>query len=131
MGYAAAPHLQEAVYAKLSSAAELTPTPVYDDVPAAPPGTFILIGPEDVRDAGDITGGGARHRFEVSVISDAAGFLSAKGLAARISALLEAGDLTLAEGHLVSLAFERAQAIRLEEGAMRRITLTFNARIDL
>ena len=85
--------------------------------------------PEQVRDQSDKTGAGAEHRFEVSVISDAAGFMTAKDLAAAVSEALLSLPLVLSVGHLVSIGFQRATARRLDQGAVRRIDMLFRARI--
>jgi len=99
--------------------------------PGTAPGSFVLIGPEQVVDQSDKTGGGAEHRFEVAVISDASGFVSAKTLAGAVSEALVDADLTLTTGRLVSIGFLRATARRLDGGALRRIDMTFRARIEL
>ena len=36
---------------------------IYDAVPPSPAGTFVLVGPEEVRDASDKSGAGAEHRL--------------------------------------------------------------------
>ncbi|MDZ4093312.1 MAG: DUF3168 domain-containing protein [Paracoccaceae bacterium] len=129
MSYGVAAALQAAVYQKLVAAA--IGVPVFDALPSgAGTGTFVLLGPEDVLDTSDKTGGGAEHRFVVSVISDAAGFQAAKTTAGAISdALVDAG-LVLSRGRLVGLGFVRAVARRLDQGASRRIDLTFRARVE-
>jgi hypothetical protein len=104
---------------------------IYDAVPPSPASTFVLIGPEDVRDASDKTGPGAEHLVSVSVIGDGSGFLTVKTIAAAISDALVGVSLTLSRGRLVSLAFQRASARRIDEGEVRRIDLTFRARIEL
>ena len=88
----------------------------------------MTLGPEDVRDRSDGTSGGAWHRFTVSVVSDAAGFAAAKAAAAAVGDALTDAELTLDRGHLAGLHFYRARARR--DGALRRIDLTFRARID-
>lgn len=132
MSYQAAAALQSAVFARLSGFAQLASVPVLDATPpGTAPGSFVLIGPEIALDQSDTSGLGAEHRFDVSVISDAAGFLDAKTIAGAVcSALLDA-PLTLAVGHLVSLQFQRAKAARLDQGDVRRIDLTFRARIEI
>jgi hypothetical protein len=131
MSYAAAAALQAAVYARLAGWAELTGVSVVDEVPAGGgKGTFVLLGPETAIDKGDVTGAGAEHQFQVSVISDAKGFLAAKTAAAAVSNALVNAGLTLAEGALVGIQFQKAVAKRLDEGNARRIDLTFRARID-
>lgn len=133
MSYAAAAALQVAIYGRLSGWPALAGVAVVDAMPTGTaPETFVLIGPEAVVDQSDKTGAGAEHRFEVAVISTDTGFLSAKTAAAAVSdALVGAGlALTLATGHLVGISFLRATARRLDEGATRRIDLTFRARIE-
>ena len=91
----------------------------------------MLIGPEVAVDQSDKSGGGAEHRFDISVVSDAAGFLSVKTIAAAVSGALVNANLTLSTGRLVSLFFQRAVARRLKEGETRRIDLTFRARVEI
>lgn len=131
MSYGAAVALQAAVYQHLTASPVLAGVAVHDAVPPGPAGTFVLVGPEEVLDASDKTGAGAEHRLVVSVISDSAGFLAAKTIAAAISDSLGGAGLTLARGRLVSMSFQRASARRIDEGEVRRIDLTFRARIEL
>jgi hypothetical protein len=131
MSYAASPALQAAVFQALTAAPALAGVAIYDAVPPSPAGTFVLVGPEEVRDASDKSGAGADHRLAVSVISDGTGFLAAKTIAAAISDALVDASLVLDRGRLVSLLFLRAQARRIDEGELRRIDLTFRARIEL
>ncbi len=131
MSYGSAAALQAAIYGRLTGFAALTGVPVYDAVPSGGgTGTFILIGPEEVQDQSDKTGGGAEHRFVISVISDASGFLAAKTVAVGISDALVDADMALARGILVSLHFLKASARRIDEGDTRRIDLTFRARVQ-
>ncbi|SEB59618.1 DUF3168 domain-containing protein [Rhodobacter sp. 24-YEA-8] len=131
MSYAAAAALQMAVFRRLSTAPALAGVAVHDALPPSPPGLFVLIGPEEVRDASDQSGEGADHRLVISVISDAEGFLAAKTVSVAISDLLAGPMPTLSRGRLVRLSFDRAVARRIGEGAVRRIDLTFRARIEL
>ena len=93
-------------------------------------GTFVLIGPEEVLDQSDKTGGGAEHRLPVAVISDATGFQGAKDVAVAVSDALIDAPLSLTRGRLVGLRFLRARAVRLDEGGHRRIDLSFRARVE-
>ncbi len=132
MSYQAAAALQTAIFGALTAAPALAGVSVVDAMPpGTSPGTFVLIGPEVAVDQSDGTGAGAEHRFAVSVISDASGFMTAKTVAAAVSQVLLAGGMTLGTGHLVSMNFQRAVAQRLDEGATRRIDLTFRARVDI
>ncbi|SMO59129.1 DUF3168 domain-containing protein [Paracoccus laeviglucosivorans] len=138
MSYAATAALQAAVYQVLRGSdalAELVGDAIFDAMPvAAPAGTYVSLGPEDVRDGGDMTGAGAVHDFVISVLTgadDANGFGRVKAAAAAVSEALEAADVPLTRGHLVGIWFQRARARRVENGAGRRVDLTFRARIDL
>jgi hypothetical protein len=131
MSYGSAAALQAAVYAQLTSAVALAGVSVVDAVPTGGgAGTFVLIGPEEVIDQADKTGGGAEHRLVVSVISDATGFAAAKAVAVAVSDALDNPALVLTRGRLVSLRFLRARAQRLDAGGARRIDLSFRARIE-
>jgi hypothetical protein len=131
MSYQAAAALQSAVYARLAGWGGLTGVTIVDEVPAGGgKGTFVLLGPETATDKGDATSPGTEHQFQVSVISDAKGFLAAKAAAAAVSAALINAPLTLTAGILVGLQFQRAVARRLEQGDSRRIDMTFRARVD-
>ena len=81
MSYALSAALQTAVYQQLSAdtiLANLVGTAIYDALPDGTlPDTYVLLGGEVVQDASDITGGGAWHRFTVSVISNGASFYAA------------------------------------------------------
>lgn len=138
MSYGAAVALQGAVYQALRDSAalgDLVGDAIYDAMPvAAPAGTYVSLGTEEVRDAGDMTGAGAVHDFVISVLSgsdEASGFGAIKAAAIAVTDALEAAPLSLGRGHLVGLWFQRARARRVENGAGRRIDLIFRARIDL
>lgn len=132
MSYQAAAALQAAVFGALSAAPALAGISIVDAMPpGTTPGTFLLIGPEVAVDQSDGSGAGAEHRFTVSVISDASGFLAAKTAAAAASEALLDGNMVLATGHLVSVGFQRAVARRLDQGTARRIDMTFRARVEL
>jgi hypothetical protein len=131
MSYGAAAALQAAVYARLTGWPALAGVPVFDAVPSGGgAGTFVLIGPEEVTDQSDRTGGGAAHAVEVSVISDATGFAAAKGVAVAVSDALTGFSGAIARGRLVAMRFVKASARRVDEGDVRRIDLIFRARIE-
>ena len=134
MSYGVAAALQAAVYQHLSVDAPLRAlvgAAIYDAVPPGSlPSTYVTLGAEDVRDRSDITGGGAQHSLNVSVVTDAAGFFAAKLVAAAINDALVDAPLALTRGHLVSLKFYKARARREGTGGIRRIDLTFRARVD-
>jgi hypothetical protein len=132
MSYGAAAALQAGIFALLSADDRLAGAAIVDALPAGGgSGTFILIGPEEALDASDKSGGGAEHRFIVSVISDAAGFLEAKTAAAVVSDSLVDAKPTLSRGRVVGIRFMKAVAKRLDDGGVRRIDLTFRARIEV
>ena len=138
MSYAATAALQAAIYEVLRGSVPLQALvgdAIYDAMPvAAPAGTYVSLGPEEVRDAGDMTAPGAQHDFVVSVLSgtdEANGFGAVKAVAVVVSDVLETTGITLDRGHLAGLWFLRARARRAENGAGRRVDMTFRARIDL
>ncbi|MFN3936645.1 MAG: DUF3168 domain-containing protein [Gemmobacter sp.] len=132
MSYGASAALQAAIYQRLTATAALDGVPVHDALPpGTAPETYVLIGPEEASDASDRTGGGAEHRFAVAVVSRAAGFADAKALAVAVSDALTGAELVLSRGRLVGLWFLKAKAQRLEGGALRRIDLTFRARVEV
>lgn len=134
MSYAVSAALQTAIYQRLAGDATLTGligAAIYDALPNGTlPDTYALLGADVTRDASDGTGGGAWHRLTVSVISNEAGFHTAKSVAAAISDALVDADLTLTRGHLVALHFFRARAVREDTGDTRRIDIIFRARVD-
>ena len=134
MSYGVAAALQAAVFQKLASDSALTAlvgSAVYDAVPPGGlPETYVSLGPEEARGRTDATGAGAVHIFTVSVVSSAAGFAGAKAAAGAISDALVGAALPLTRGTLVGLSFEKARARRVEDGDVRRIDLTFRARVD-
>lgn len=130
MSYALAGAVQAAVHAALVAHPDLAGVAVLDAVPpGAAVGTFVLIGAEEVRDASDATGAGAEHRLEVSVRSDAAGFLAAKGAAAAVCDAME-GVALAAPARVVGVWFLKAKAVRSEDGSERRVDLTFRLRVE-
>lgn len=132
MSYQAAAALQAAIYQTLTGAPALAGVPVHDAIPSgAGGGTYVLIGPETALDRSDVTGPGAEHQVQISVISDATGFLDAKTVAAGVAAALDGSTPVLSTGRLVSLFFQKAVARRLDEGEARRIDLTYRARIEI
>ena len=85
-------------------------------------------------EAGDFDRAGSQHDFIVSVLSgtdESAGFAAVKTAAVAVAEALERAELTLDRGDLAGMWFLRAKARRVENGAARRVDLTFRARIDL
>lgn len=138
MSFAASVALQGAVYQHLRADQALhglVGDAIFDAMPVeAPAGVFVSLGPEDVVDASDMTAAGSRHDFIVSVLSGAdqgVGFAAVKAAAAAVADTLDQAQLALSRGRLTALWFLRARARRVENGAARRVDLTFRARIDL
>lgn len=136
MSYRAGTALQAAIFAALAEDAGLAALVggrIFDAVPPGPvSGTWVSLGPEEVRDASDGSGGGAVYEVVLSAITDEAGFQAVKAVAEAISdRLLGGAPLVLARGRLVGLWFLKARARRVDTGAQRRIDLTFRARIDI
>lgn len=133
MSYGVAAALQAAVYQRLAddaALAALVGADIFDALPTgALPPLYVVLGSEDARDASDKTGGGALHQFTVSVVTESAGFATAKAAAAAVSDALVDAPLVLSRGSLVSLNFYKAKAARLGTGAVRQINLIFRARV--
>ncbi len=134
MSYAMGAALQESVYQRLlgdATLAGLVGGAIHDAVPPGEvPGTYVSLGPEGARERSDQTHHGAEHRFVVSVVTDASGFQTAKEAAAAISDALVDAPLVLSRGRLIGLDFLRARARRVQNGDVRRIDLTFRARVE-
>ncbi|MEJ6391824.1 DUF3168 domain-containing protein [Gymnodinialimonas sp. 2305UL16-5] len=132
MSYAATAALQEAVFSALSNDSNvvtLSAGAIYDAIPPGDvPSLYISLGPETARDASDVMEAAALHEFLVKIVSDEAGFHSAKRLAAAVSDVLTDANLALSRGTLAGLRFRRARARK--SGDLREIDLWFRAFID-
>lgn len=138
MSYLASAALQGAVYQCLRTdpvLSGLVGDAIYDALPIDPPsGVYVSLGPEEVRDISDSGGALARHDFVISVLAGSdqgAGFRAVKEAAVAVSAALEGADLVADAGRVAGLWFLRARARRVENGAERRVDLTFRALMDL
>ncbi|MEL6685708.1 MAG: DUF3168 domain-containing protein [Pseudomonadota bacterium] len=133
MSYGVAAALQTAVFQRLradSALDALVGVNIYDALPAGSlPPLYVVLGAENVRDASDKTGAGAWHQFTVTVVTQSAGFATAKAVAAAVSDALVDAPLTLDRGSLVSLHFLKAKAARVGSGATRQINLILRARV--
>ncbi len=134
MSYGVGAALQAAVYQRLAGDGALDALvsgAIHDSIPPGTvTGTYVSLGPEDVRDASDQVGRGALHEFTVSVVTDQAGFQQAKAVAAAVSDALTGASLPLSRGRLVGLWFLSARARRVEKADVRRIDLIFRARVE-
>ncbi len=126
--------LQTAVYGALTADAALAALvgdAIYDAVPTGNlPAIYVRLGSETVTDASDCSGGGAVHKFTVSVITSRPGFAQAKAAAGALSDVLHNAALNLARGRLVYLRFEKATAARVESAATRQVDVRFIARVQ-
>lgn len=135
MTYSVAAALQEAVYARLAedeAIRALIGPAIHDAVPpGTPPGTFVVIGPEEVTDRSDAGVQAAEHRLRVDVVSAASGFHAAKEVAVAVSdALLREPVPLLRRGRIVGLWFRRASASRARQGGARRVELIFRVLVE-
>lgn len=134
MSYGVGAALQAAVYQRLAGDGALDALvsgAIHDSIPPGTvTGTYVSLGPEDVRDASDQVGRGALHEFTVSVVTDQAGFQQAKAVAAAVSDALTGANLPLSRGRLIGLWFLSARARRVEKADVRRIDLIFRARVE-
>lgn len=134
MSYGVSAALQTAIYQSLVADAALgalVGSDIYDAIPSGTlPSLYVALGPEVVKDRSDKTGGGAEHEFSVSIVTDSAGFATAKQAAGAVSDALVDSELTLNRGTLIALNFYRAKAIRVGEADERRIDLTFKALVQ-
>lgn len=137
MSYVAAHGLQAAIYQHLrmdAALGALVGDAIFDAMPVQPPsGVHVVLGPEQMRDAGDATAAGAVHEFGISVLEggeSGVGFSEVKQAAAAVSEALETALPALGRGHLVGIWLLRAKARRVENGGARRVDLIFRARID-
>lgn len=134
MSYGVSAALQTAIYQSLVADAalgDLVGADIYDAIPSGTlPSLYVALGPEVVKDRSDKTGGGAEHEFSVSIVTDSAGFATAKQAAGAVSDALVDAELTLNRGTLIALNFYRAKAIRVGDADERRIDLTFKALVQ-
>lgn len=134
MTYALSAPLQAALYDLLTADAALSALVgghVYDAVPPGEvPPLYVALGAERVRERSDGTGAGAQHDITVSVITGAAGFAQAKVAAGAVCDAFDGARPPLSRGRIVAMTFQKARARREQTGAVRRIDLTFRARLD-
>ncbi|OUD10697.1 hypothetical protein BVC71_04215 [Marivivens niveibacter] len=134
MSYAMSSALQASVYNALISDVgvnDLVAGAIYDALPTGVlPSLYLTLGPEKVVDLSDQTGHGARHEFTISIVSQSAGFASAKNVAGAVCDALVDADLPLSRGRLIALNFRSAKAARIDSGSARQIILTFRAFVE-
>lgn len=128
--------LQQALYQRLTTAPALSALVgrVYDDAPhrsretSAEP--YATLGEEIVRPWTTATERGASHDVVISVHAPRRGFLTVKSLAALITDTIETDPPVLIGGAIITHEFTGARTRREEQGAMRRIDLTFRFVIE-
>lgn len=138
MSYHASVALQGAVYQCLRddpALSALVGDAVFDAMPIDPPsGVYLSLGAETMRGIHDSAGSVARHDFVVSVLAgteEGAGFRAVKEAAAAACAALEGAQMDMGQSKLAGLWLVKSRAKRVENGAERRVDLTFRAVIDL
>ena len=127
--------LQTALFARLSSAPELSALNgrIYDDAPhqsADATEAYLTLGDESVAAWDTATETGAIHDVVIRVYSPVRGFLSPKQIAGSVCEAICAADLSLSRGRVVTQEFTGAATRREEQGALRRIDLTFRFVIE-
>lgn len=135
MTMAFAAPLQTALYAALTTAPELMALAnrIYDDAPhqsADASETYVTIGDETVAPWNTATEIGAIHDVVIRIYSPVRGFLSPKQIAASICERLCGPTLALSRGRIITTEFISAATRREEQGALRRIDLTFRFVIE-
>lgn len=133
MSYATSAGLQAAIYDALqsdSTVSEATAGHIYDALPSGSlPSLYVVIGAEEARDRSDQGGNAALYLTTLSVITESAGFASAKQIAGAICDALLAAPLPLSRGRVTGRWFDRAVARALKSGG-REITLRFRLHVD-
>ena len=134
MSYGVSAALQTAVYQTLvadTTLGAIVGSSIFDAIPSGTvPSLYVALGPELAKDRSDKTGAGAEHEFVVSIVTENAGFATAKEAASAVSDALVDAELTLSRGTLVALNFYRAKAVRVGTADERRIDLTFKALVQ-
>ncbi|MEM8756035.1 MAG: DUF3168 domain-containing protein [Pseudomonadota bacterium] len=128
--------LQLALYERLTTAPALASLQgrVYDDAPHRNRETstdpYVTIGEESVRPWNTATDFGAIHDAVVSVHAPRRGFLDVKALAATIAEVIVTDPPAPERGRIVCHEFVAARTRREEQGALRRIDVTFRFVIE-
>ncbi|MEM7270528.1 MAG: DUF3168 domain-containing protein [Pseudomonadota bacterium] len=135
MSMAFAAPLQTALYATLTGAPELASVAgrIFDDAPHGSTDVsepYVTIGDEDVSPWNTATEVGAIHEVEIRIYSPVRGFLSVKEIAGSVCEVLCGTAPLLTRGRIVTHEFTGAETKREEQGALRRISLTFRFVIE-
>ncbi len=128
--------LQRALYERLSTAPVLAALSgrVFDDAPhksrdigEAP---YVTLGDETVTPWNTAHDKGAVHLATIRVHAPVRGFLAVKTFAGLIADLIETAPPVPERGTLISHEFIAARTFREEQGALRRVELTFRFVIE-
>lgn len=134
MTYAVSYALQLAVYQTLAGDVPLSiliDENLFDAPPSGTiPQTYVVIGDETARDKSSKTSAGALHEFTINVVSDTAGFATAKQVAGAVCDALIDADILLQRGTLTALNFYSARAVREDSPGIRQIDLKFRAYVE-
>ena len=134
MSYILSGPLQSTIFTTLGNDAGLTRlvgSAIFDQAPSGViAGDYVSLGEETVKDASDLACNGAVHDFVVTVVSQQPGFKTAKDIAGAVCNVLIDASPAMTRGHIVSLNFVSARAVRTKGDARRRIDLRFRARVD-
>ncbi|QIE54508.1 DUF3168 domain-containing protein [Pikeienuella piscinae] len=128
--------LQRALFERLTTAPELATLHgrIHDDAPHrsrdAGGEPYITLGDETISPWNTATDSGAAHEAVIRVYAPQRGFLAVKEIAAVIVALIEANPPKPERGVIVTHEFSGARTRREENGALRRIDLTFRFVIE-
>lgn len=136
MTLALAAPLQVALYERLTTAPPLAMLAgrVFDDAPHrsrdATAEPYVTIGEDVVRPWNTMTDQGATHDAVISIHAPRRGFLDVKTIAALITEVIDADPPSPARGRIVTHEFIGARTRREEQGALRRIDVTFRFVIE-
>lgn len=128
--------LQKALFERLSTAAELAGLEgrIYDDAPhrsrssGAEP--YVTLGDETVSPWNTATDRGAAHEAVIRIYAPQRGFLPVKEIAAQIVDLIAERPPEPERGVIITHEFTGARTRREENGALRRVELTFRFVIE-
>ncbi len=104
------------------------PPPISDEV--IPDGLYLTFGDEQATDWSTGSDSGAVHTISMTVHAPRRGFSEAKQAAAAISDAILGDGLTPSRGHVVNRQFVDAKTKRVENDALRQITLRFRITME-
>lgn len=135
MGVGILAELQGAVFQRLQADAGVQAElggAIYDALPVGTlPDTYLVLGPEEARLRGDVSGAVARQDLVLRVVSTASGFAAAKAAAVAAAGALAGVELPLSGGQSASLSLRALVARRSADGAERRVDVTVRALVGI